>query len=90
MREQVEGLEAGWVGEVGCVGVGWEGEVGVGCVSHGEVGGEVVEAAVVGYADEGDALEEGFGGIGGGVRGVFDEDEAIFFLRGVRGVCLLE
>lgn len=43
VREEVEHLEAGRIGEVGCVGVGWEGEVGVGCVFHCEVGCEVVE-----------------------------------------------
>lgn len=58
MLEQVEGLQTGRVGEVGCVGVGFEGDVGVGCVLGGEVGGEVVEAAVVRFADEGDAAEE--------------------------------
>ena len=43
--EEVEELQAGGVGEVGCVGVGGEGEGGVGGVFHGEVGGEVVEGA---------------------------------------------
>ena len=43
--EKVEELQAGGVGEVGCVGVGGEGEGGVGGVFHGEVGGEVVEGA---------------------------------------------
>lgn len=51
--EQVEGLEAGGVAEVGVVGVGVEGEGGVGGVFGGEVCREVVEAAVVGLADEG-------------------------------------
>ena len=39
VREHVEGLEAGWVGEVGVVGVCCEGEGCVGCVFEGEVGG---------------------------------------------------
>lgn len=45
VREKVEGLQAGGVGEICVIGVGGEGEVGVSGVFHGEVGGEVVEAA---------------------------------------------
>lgn len=58
MREEVERLEAGGIGEVSVVRVGGKGEVGVGRVGHGKVGDEVVEASVVGQADEGDALED--------------------------------
>ena len=42
--EEVEHLETGWVGEVRSVCVGWEGKSGIGCVFHGEIGCEVVEA----------------------------------------------
>lgn len=44
VREEMEHLQAGWVGEIGRVGVGWEGEVGVGGIFHGEVCCEVIEA----------------------------------------------
>lgn len=74
--EAVEELEAGWVGEVGCVCVEGEGEVGVGCVYWVGLGGEVPEGTVLGWADEGDAIEEGFGGRGVG-WGVMDEAEAV-------------
>jgi hypothetical protein len=57
----MECLQAGWVREVRGVGVGFERDVGVGCVFGGEVRGEVVEAAVVGFANEGDAFEQVFG-----------------------------
>lgn len=43
------------VGEVRVVRVGFERDVGVCCVRAGQVGGEVVEAAVVRFADERDA-----------------------------------
>lgn len=48
VREEVECLEVGGIGEVSVVCVGGEGEVGVGCVGYGEVGDEVVEVVVVG------------------------------------------
>ena len=44
VREEVEHLQAAGVAEVGCVGVGREGEGGVRRVFGGEVGGEVPEA----------------------------------------------
>jgi hypothetical protein len=43
--KQVEGLESGWISEVGIVGMGREGEGGISRVFHSEIGGEVVEAA---------------------------------------------
>ena len=45
MREEVEELESGAIGEVVCVGVDVEGEVGVGGIFVGEVGCEVPEGA---------------------------------------------
>lgn len=47
MGEQVESLEAGRLGKVCRVGVGWEGEVSVGGVGQSKVGDEVVEAPIV-------------------------------------------
>lgn len=82
--EQVERLQACRVGEVGVVRVGLEGDVGVRRVLRGQVGGEVVEAAVVRFADEGDALEEGFCWGGGGRGRVVDVAEAVLAL----GVCV--
>lgn len=79
--QQVEGLQACRVGEVGVVRVGLEGEVGVRRVVRGQVGGEVVEAAVVRFADEGDALEEGFGWARGGGGRVIDVAEAVLALK---------
>lgn len=58
MGQHVEGLQAGWVAEVGRVGVGGQGEVGVGRVGRGQVRDEVVEAAVVGVADGADLFEQ--------------------------------
>lgn len=58
----MESLETSWIREVGSVSVRFEGDVGVCCVFRGEVRGEVVEAAVVGLADKGDAAEKFFGG----------------------------
>lgn len=58
MREEMEGLQPGRVGEVSGVCVGVKGDVGVCRVLGGEVGCEVVEAAVVGFADKGYAAEE--------------------------------
>jgi hypothetical protein len=80
VREQVEGLETRRVGEVRVVGVRFERDVGVGGVGGGEVRGEVVEAAVVGFADEGDGSEEGFSGGGVRVGRLVDEAEAVFAL----------
>jgi len=63
----VEELQAGWVGEVGCVSVEREREVGVCCVDGLGFGGEVPETAVLCWADERDAFEEllcRFGGWG--------------------------
>ena len=54
-------LEAAGVGEVGCVGVGGEWEVGVGCVDGRGLGGEVPEAAIVSYSDGSNAVEKGLG-----------------------------
>lgn len=87
VREQVEHLQPGRVGEVGRVGVGGERERRVRRVLVRQVRGEVVEAAVVGGADESDALEQ-FLGRGGGDGAVVDEAEAVLdlgFVRGVRG-----
>jgi hypothetical protein len=53
----MERLQPGWVAEVRRVGVRLERDVGVCGVLRGEVGGEVVEATVVRFADEGDAFE---------------------------------
>jgi len=80
----VEHLQPGRVGEVGRVGVGGQGERRVRRVLVRQVGGEVVEAAVVGGADEGDALEQ-FLGRGGGDGAVVDEAEAVLELGFVRG-----
>jgi hypothetical protein len=76
----VERLQACRVGEVGVVGVGLERDVGVCCVCAGQVGGEVVEAAVVRFADERDAAEELFSGLGGVVGCFVDVAEAEFAL----------
>jgi hypothetical protein len=73
-------LQACRVGEVGVVGVGLERDVGVCCVCAGQVGGEVVEAAVVRFADERDAAEELFCGLGGVVGCFVDVAEAEFAL----------
>lgn len=56
--EAVEELKAGWVGEVGCVGVQAEGEVRVCCVDGLDFGSEIPESAILGWADERDALKE--------------------------------
>lgn len=87
MREDVKRLQPGRVAKVGRVRVRVEREVGVRRVGHGEVRGEVVEAAVVRVADEGEALEEVARGEGGGGGGGGYEDEAVFglgngYLRG--------
>lgn len=58
----------------------FESDVGVCCVLRGQVGGEVVEAAVVGFADEGDAAEQGFGWGWVGVWDGVDVAEAVFAL----------
>lgn len=55
-------MEAGRVGEVCCVGVSFESDIGVCGILRGEVRGEVVEATIMGLADEGDASEELLGG----------------------------
>ena len=75
MGEEVEELEAGWVDEVGGVGVSGEFEVGVGGIGGVDFGCEVPEAAVVGDADGGEVGEERFGSFGCG-WGIFDETEA--------------
>jgi hypothetical protein len=75
-------LQAGRVGEVGCVSVCFEGDVSVRRVLGGEVGGEVVEAAVVRFADEGDGPEEGLCGGGIWVRDIVDVAEAVGALDG--------
>jgi hypothetical protein len=80
VREQVECLQACGVGEVGIVGVGFECNVGVCGVLGREVRCELVEAAVVRVAEEGDAFEEGFRVAGFAVVGGVDEAEAIFAL----------
>ena len=58
MRHEVEGLQAGRVGEVRGVGVGREREVCVGRISKREVRDEVVETTVVGDSDERDPLQQ--------------------------------
>lgn len=60
----------------------FERDVGIGGVGGGEVCGEVVEAAVVSFADEGDGAQEGFGGGWGGGNGV-DVGEAVGALEGI-------
>jgi hypothetical protein len=80
VREQVECLQACGVGEVGIVGVGFECNVGVCGVLGREVRCELIEAAVVRVAEEGDAFEEGFRVAGFAVVGGVDEAEAIFAL----------
>jgi hypothetical protein len=45
MGKQVEGLESGWISEIGIIGMGREGEGGISRVFHSEIGGEVIEAA---------------------------------------------
>ena len=62
VREEMEELETTWVSEIGCVGMGGEGEGGVGCINWGGLGSEVPEAAIVGDPDGGEAVEEGLGG----------------------------
>lgn len=82
----MEGLQSRRVGEVGVVCVRFEGDVGVRCVLRRQVGGEVVEAAVVGFADEGDFAEQGFCGVGRVERGLVDVAEAVFALCGALGM----
>lgn len=65
VREQMECLETGRLAEVGCVCVGWEGEVRVGGVGQGEVGDEVVETSVVSCPDRADLSKQLFGSFGG-------------------------
>tara|TARA_R110002003_G_scaffold39_11_gene2499 strand:+ start:6721 stop:7053 length:333 start_codon:yes stop_codon:yes gene_type:complete len=77
VRKEVECLQACWIGEVRCVSVSFERDVSVRGVLRGEVGSEVVEPAVVGFADEGDAFEQGFGGGRVGVRDRVDVAEAV-------------
>jgi hypothetical protein len=60
----------------------FEGDVSVGCVLRGEICGEVVEAAVVRFADEGDGLEKELSGGGIRVRDVVDVAEAVSTLDG--------
>lgn len=57
-------LETAGVGEVGCVRVGGEWEVGVGCVDGRGLRGEIPEAAIVGYSDGCNAVEKRLGGFG--------------------------
>jgi hypothetical protein len=86
VREEVECLQPCWVAEVGIVRVRGERDVGVCGVGFCEVRGEVVEGAVVGFTDEGDAFEEVFCGLRG-LRDFFDVAEAEAALG--RGVSLL-
>lgn len=74
-------MKARWVGKVGVVGVRFESNVGVRGILGGEVCGEVVEAAVVRFAYEGDAFQEGFGGGGIGVVDAVNEAEAVCSLQ---------
>ena len=60
----MEELKAAGVGEVGCVGVSGEWEIGVGCVNGRALGGEVPEAAIVGHSDRSNAVEKGLGSFG--------------------------
>ena len=53
----MEHLQASWISEVGGVCVCGEGEIGVSSVFHGQVRGEIVEAAIMGYSYKRDALE---------------------------------
>lgn len=80
----MERLQAGRVGEVRGVGVGREREVRVGGVREREVRDEVVEAAVVGDADEGDPLQQLFrrGGVFVGTVGY--EGETVLPLQARR------
>ena len=57
----MERLQADRIREVGRVRVGWESNVSVCCVLGRQVGGEVIEATVMRFADEGDIPEHGFG-----------------------------
>jgi hypothetical protein len=75
-------LQAGWVGEVRCIGVCFERDICVRCVLGGEVRGEIVEAAVMRFADEGDAFQEGFCGGGVWVGDIVDVAEAVGALGG--------
>lgn len=83
----MERLQAGRVGKVRRVRVRGQRDVGVGRVAEGEVGDEVVEAAVVRFADEGDFLEDGFCGVGRGEGRVVDEGEAVGALGGQYWAC---
>lgn len=56
--------------------MGAKGNVCVGRVSHGEVGNEVVEAAVVCLSDEGNLFKELLGGLPRLKRDAGDENEA--------------
>jgi hypothetical protein len=60
--QEMKRLQARRVAEVGRVRVRLERNVGVRRVLRRQVGGEVVEAAVVRFADEGDAREQRFRG----------------------------
>ena len=75
----MEQLQPARVGEVGRVGVHGECEGRVRGVGRVGLGGEVPEAAVVRGTDEGNAVDEGFGGVWGG-RGIGDKAEAVSML----------
>lgn len=75
-------MQASRIGKISVVCVRFERDVGVCGVLGGEVGCEIVEGAVVRFADESNGFEEGFccGGIGEG--GLVDEAEAVSALWG--------
>lgn len=80
VRQQVERLQARRVRKVRVVRVRFERDVGVCRVLGREVGGEVVEAAVVGFADESNAAQELFCWLRGVERGLVHVAEAVFAL----------
>lgn len=73
--EEVEHLKSAGVGEVRCVGMDGESESGVCGVCRVYGRGEIPKSAVVGWPNESNTVEEGFGGACGG-RTACDEREA--------------
>lgn len=63
VRQEMEGLEPSWVCEVGRISMRCQRYVSVGCVCHGEVGNEVVEATIVRLSNEGNLLKDTLGGL---------------------------
>lgn len=80
MRQHMERLQAGWVCEVSCVGVGGQSDIGVGGVRLGHIRHEVVETAVVGFSDWSNSLQEPLGVAGVVKRSSVHEYKAVSHL----------